>query len=80
MLETRTGRRRQYDPLAAKLPTPEDRRRHFAEMGRRSAAGRVVLTTDEAAALSEAYRLLGKIAERGKLPTPPAGLGADGAT
>jgi len=47
-------------------------------MSRRSADSRVVLSGDEAAALAQAYELLGKIAARGKLPTPPEPIATDG--
>jgi hypothetical protein len=63
--------------LASKFKTPEQKREHYRAMGARSAAGRVVLRTDEAAALVDAYSLLSRIAERarvklGDLPTEAA--------
>lgn len=65
--QTANGRRAFLD----QFPSEEAKREHFRELARRSAAGRVVLSADEAAALGEAYELLGRIAARTKLPTPP---------
>jgi hypothetical protein len=65
--QTANGRRAFLDTL----PTPETRSEHFRDLGRRSAEGRVVLSADEADALGAAYSLLTKIAQRGKIPTPP---------
>lgn len=66
-------RHRQHDPLAAKFSSPDDRRQYFAEMGRVSNAGRVILTHEETRALGQAYDLLGRIAQRHaeKLTRPP---------
>jgi hypothetical protein len=57
-------RQRQHDPLAAKFATPDDRRQYFADLGRASNAGRVILTHEETRALGQAYDLLGRIAQR----------------
>lgn len=75
------------DVFAASFPSPEAKTKHYRELGRKSAEGRVVLRADEAAAvgqataavgqaseaLADAYRLLQRIAERGKIPTPATG-------
>jgi hypothetical protein len=50
--------------FAAKFRTPEEQREYFRSLGRRSAAGRVVLSASDAATLADAYRLLGTIFER----------------
>jgi hypothetical protein len=56
------------EAFAAKFPSPEAKSEHFRAMAERAHAGRVVLRAEDAAALSEAYRLLAKIADR--LPDP----------
>jgi hypothetical protein len=58
--QTLAGRR----ALADQFSSPEARTEHYRALGRRSAERRVVLSGDEAKALSEAYALLGRIAER----------------
>ena len=71
--QTANGRR----AFLERFPTAEARSEHFRELARKSAGSRVVLTADEAAALTEAYQLLAKIARRGKLPAPePTGQAA----
>ena len=50
------------------FPDPAARSEHFRELGRLAAERRVVLSGDEASALSQAYRLLSDIAAR--LPRP----------
>jgi hypothetical protein len=64
--QTAKGRRAFLDTL----PSPEARSEHFRDLARRSAAGRVVLSRDDALALNEAYRLLETIAARGKIAAP----------
>jgi hypothetical protein len=51
--------------IASKL-TPEERAVHFAELGRRSGAGRLILTVDETKALASAYELLAGAAQRAR--------------
>jgi hypothetical protein len=46
--------------------TPEEKSRHFAELGRISNAGRLILTYEEAASLASAYELLARVAERAR--------------
>ena len=53
--------------LAARFVTPEAKTEFYRELGRKSAMGRVVLSAEDAAALGNAYALLGRIAS--KLPT-----------
>ena len=68
--QTASGRR----AFLESFPSSEDRSEHFRDMARRSAESRVVLSGEEAAALSGAYRLLSRIAARGKIgdsPTDP---------
>ena len=71
MPETLTARQRQTLPgrraLADQFPTPEARTEHYRALARRSADRRVVLSGDEAAALADAYSLLGRIAERARV-------------
>ena len=50
--------------LAAKFSTPEEKSEHYRRLARRSNEGRLVLSGDEADALSRAYRLLGEIVGR----------------
>ncbi len=50
--------------FSERFTTPEARSAYFRELGRRSAAGRVVLSASEAATLAGAYEILGQIAER----------------
>jgi hypothetical protein len=57
--------------LAERFSCPEEKSAHYREMARRANRGRVVLNASEAEALSAAYRLLGRIAERGKIPAAP---------
>jgi hypothetical protein len=51
--------------LAATL-TPEESRRHFAELGRHSGAGRLILTHEETQSLLAAYELLAGAAQRAR--------------
>jgi hypothetical protein len=58
---------RAREAFAAKFSTPEERTEYFREMGRRSAErrrGSITLLPEEAEALSGAYDVLRKIAER----------------
>jgi hypothetical protein len=57
--------------LASKFVTPEEKSAHYRDMARRANEGRVVLNASEAEALGQAYALLGRIAQRGKIATPP---------
>jgi 5'-deoxynucleotidase YfbR-like HD superfamily hydrolase len=61
------------EAFKARFPSPEARSEHYRELARRANEGRVVLSADEAAALGQAYALLTRIAQRGKLPVeaPP---------
>jgi len=52
------------EALARKFPTPEAKTEHYRAMAAKANAGRVVLSGDEARALSDAYTLLGRIAAR----------------
>jgi hypothetical protein len=56
--------KRAREAFAAQFPTPESKTEFYRELGRKSAAGRIVLSGEEAAALADAYALLGRIAER----------------
>ena len=57
--------------LAECFPTPEAKSEHYRRLGRRSAERRVVLSGDEAAALADAYELLGRIAARARPAQSP---------
>lgn len=61
------------EALARTFPTPEAKSEHYRAMAEKANAGRIVLSGDEAYAISEAYELLGRIAERArlKLAEPP---------
>ena len=59
--------------FAKQFASPEERSQHYRSLADKANAGRVVLSAEEASALSQAYRLLTRIAERGKL-TPPESL------
>jgi hypothetical protein len=52
------------EAFARKFSSPEARSEHFRALAEKANAGRVVLSGDEAAALSAAYRLLSTIADR----------------
>lgn len=52
---------------AAKFASPQEKSEHYRELARKSHEGRVTLSGDEAAAVVEAYALLGRIAERARL-------------
>ena len=71
MPETLTLRQRRTLPgrraLAEQFPNPEAQTEHYRALGRRSAERRFVLSGDEAAALVDAYALLGRIAERARV-------------
>ena len=71
MPETLTARQRQTlngrQALADQFSSPEARTEHYRALGRRSAERRVTLSGDEAAALVDAYSLLGRIAERARV-------------
>jgi hypothetical protein len=62
------NRRRQTLParqaLAERFSSTAEKSKHFRELARKSHECRVTLSGDEAAALVEAYELLGKITER----------------
>ena len=62
---------RAREALAAKFSTPEEKSAYYRELARRSNDGRVVLSGDEAAALGDAYALLGRIVARNRQPDRP---------
>src|SRR5215218_7907839 len=81
MTATLSQRQRQTErareAFASRFSSPEEKKRYFAELGRKGAGSRIVLTGEEAAALRESYALLSRIAERGKLaPRSEEGTGA----
>ena len=47
--------------LARKFASPEAKSQHYREMAAKANAGRVVLSGREAAALTDVYRLLGRV-------------------
>ena len=53
--------------LAQGFSSPAERREFYRQLGRKSSRGRVLLSGDEAAALVDAYSLLGRIAERARI-------------
>lgn len=85
MADPRTvdDRRRQTaaarEALARTFPSEEARSQHYRELARRSHPGRIVLSADDAHALSRAYAVLKRIAERGNLPVTVADDPADSA-
>jgi hypothetical protein len=72
-LQTQNARRAFRESFA----TDEERREHYRQLARRSNAGRVVLRPDEAAALGEAYKVLAKLAARGKIGVAAEGQEGD---
>src|SRR3712207_2821470 len=67
------------EALARKFSNPEEKSAHYRAMAARANAGRVVLSAEEAAALADAYGLLGRIAERVHSSAQPA-AGQDAAS
>jgi hypothetical protein len=70
--QRRTMRAR--EALAAKFATPEAKSDHYRRIGAFGNEGRLVLSGDEAAALANAYHLLGAIARKAGAqwePDPP---------
>jgi hypothetical protein len=53
--------------LAQQFSSPEQKSEFYRSLGKRSAESRIVLSGDEAAALVDAYALLGRIAERARM-------------
>jgi type VI protein secretion system component VasF len=60
------------EALARKFSNPEEKSAHYRAMATRANAGRIVLSGEEAAALADAYGLLGRIAERVRASVQPA--------
>ena len=58
--QTEAGRR----ALAAKFPTPEAKTEFYRALARKSAEGRLILSSDEAMALGQAYQVLARIVGR----------------
>ncbi len=48
----------------SQFKTPEEKSEHYRGMAEKANAGRVVLRAEDAAAVRQAYELLGRIAER----------------
>jgi hypothetical protein len=53
--------------LRQKFSSEEERRAYYSRLGRLSNAGRIVLSAEESLAVTQAYDLLGRIAERARL-------------
>jgi hypothetical protein len=65
-----TGQRRTQaarDAFASTFASPEEKSAHYRDLARRSNAGRLTLSAEDAVALADAFELLSRIAQRGKI-------------